>query len=485
MPRLPCRRRSPPVTPRPPRSTPSAVRVIGDPGEAALHPLRRIADRDEGAEHDPDVEPGGERPASGDRPAPARPGASRAGRPGCRCRLAQAGQVAVGASLLDLVEVVRRGTASRRTTSGPRRPPRAGATGCRCGSRPRRPPPSRPRSPRTGGRGRPARARLREAAPSSRARPPAAAPPRRQRRRRRLARRIPTASTATATARRPVRHSEPPGGRRRPRSARCTGRQANPPPIDRPVAMLAVRWTSTSTRARSSSGASGSPSPTGGSRRPPARRAGRRGARGPVVVKAQVLTGGRGKAGGIKLAADAHEAEERAKEILGLDIRGHVVRKLWVERASDIAKEYYLSLTFDRGAKRRSTCSRRGAASTSSRSPRRARGARPAPRRSPRGLPPVAGAAARLRSGRDRPVGAEADRGDRREAPRGVHPLRRDALRDQPADRHAGGRGQGARLEVHGRRQRALPSSRRSPRCATATPPTRSRRSRARSTSRT
>ena len=73
---------------------------------------------------------------------------------------------------------------------------------------------------------------------------------------------------------------------------------------------------------------------------------------GPVVVKAQVLTGGRGKAGGIKLAADANEAEERAKEILGLDIRGHVVRRLWVEQASDIAKEYYLSLTFDRGAKR-------------------------------------------------------------------------------------------------------------------------------------
>ncbi|MGL6279815.1 MAG: ATP-grasp domain-containing protein, partial [Gaiella sp.] len=72
---------------------------------------------------------------------------------------------------------------------------------------------------------------------------------------------------------------------------------------------------------------------------------------GPVVVKAQVLTGGRGKAGGIKLAANAREAEERAKEILGLDIRGHVVRKLWIERASEIAKEYYLSLTFDRGAK--------------------------------------------------------------------------------------------------------------------------------------
>ncbi len=72
---------------------------------------------------------------------------------------------------------------------------------------------------------------------------------------------------------------------------------------------------------------------------------------GPVVVKAQVLTGGRGKAGGIKLAATPDEAEERAGEILGLDIRGHVVRTLLIERASDIAKEYYLSITFDRGAK--------------------------------------------------------------------------------------------------------------------------------------
>ena len=72
---------------------------------------------------------------------------------------------------------------------------------------------------------------------------------------------------------------------------------------------------------------------------------------GPVVVKAQVLTGGRGKAGGVKLAANTHEAEEHAKNILGLDIKGHVVKRLWIEQASDIAKEYYLSITFDRGAK--------------------------------------------------------------------------------------------------------------------------------------
>jgi succinyl-CoA synthetase beta subunit len=73
---------------------------------------------------------------------------------------------------------------------------------------------------------------------------------------------------------------------------------------------------------------------------------------GQVVVKAQVLTGGRGKAGGVKLADDPADAEEKARGILGLDIRGHVVEKLWIERASEIAKEYYLSVTFDRGAKR-------------------------------------------------------------------------------------------------------------------------------------
>ena len=73
---------------------------------------------------------------------------------------------------------------------------------------------------------------------------------------------------------------------------------------------------------------------------------------GPVVVKAQVLTGGRGKAGGIKLAESPEDAESKAEEILGLDIRGHAVRKLWIESASEIAKEYYLSVTFDRGAKK-------------------------------------------------------------------------------------------------------------------------------------
>ena len=74
--------------------------------------------------------------------------------------------------------------------------------------------------------------------------------------------------------------------------------------------------------------------------------------RGPVVVKAQVLTGGRGKAGGVKLADGPKDAEQKAREILGLDIRGHVVHRVWIEQASEIAKEYYLSVTFDRGEKK-------------------------------------------------------------------------------------------------------------------------------------
>jgi succinyl-CoA synthetase beta subunit len=70
----------------------------------------------------------------------------------------------------------------------------------------------------------------------------------------------------------------------------------------------------------------------------------------PVVVKAQVLIGGRGKAGGVKLAPDEQALREHAGEILGMDIRGHVVRTLWIERASEIANEYYASVLLDRSA---------------------------------------------------------------------------------------------------------------------------------------
>jgi succinyl-CoA synthetase beta subunit len=71
----------------------------------------------------------------------------------------------------------------------------------------------------------------------------------------------------------------------------------------------------------------------------------------PVVVKAQVKVGGRGKAGGVKLAGNVDELRTHAGNILGLDIKGHVVKRLWIEKSSDIAKEYYASFTLDRANK--------------------------------------------------------------------------------------------------------------------------------------
>ena len=72
----------------------------------------------------------------------------------------------------------------------------------------------------------------------------------------------------------------------------------------------------------------------------------------PVMVKAQVHTGGRGKAGGVKFAATLEDVREHATNILGLDIKGHIVGRVWIEKASDIAEEYYASFTLDRSAKK-------------------------------------------------------------------------------------------------------------------------------------
>ncbi len=71
----------------------------------------------------------------------------------------------------------------------------------------------------------------------------------------------------------------------------------------------------------------------------------------PCVVKAQVLIGGRGKAGGIKVAKDRDEARQHADAILGMDIRGFTVHEVWIEAASEIDEEYYASIVFDRSAK--------------------------------------------------------------------------------------------------------------------------------------
>ena len=72
----------------------------------------------------------------------------------------------------------------------------------------------------------------------------------------------------------------------------------------------------------------------------------------PAMVKAQVHTGGRGKAGGVKFAATVDDVRTHAANILGLDINGHIVQRLWIEKASDISEEYYASFTLDRSAKK-------------------------------------------------------------------------------------------------------------------------------------
>ena len=69
---------------------------------------------------------------------------------------------------------------------------------------------------------------------------------------------------------------------------------------------------------------------------------------GTVVVKAQVKTGGRGKAGGVKLASSPEETQEKAAAILGMDIKGHTVHRVLITEASDIAEEYYFSFLLDR-----------------------------------------------------------------------------------------------------------------------------------------
>jgi len=71
----------------------------------------------------------------------------------------------------------------------------------------------------------------------------------------------------------------------------------------------------------------------------------------PATIKAQVKVGGRGKAGGVKVVADRSAAEQAARRILGLVIKGHTVRRLWVETATQIAREYYASFTLDRAAR--------------------------------------------------------------------------------------------------------------------------------------
>ena len=182
----------------------------------------------------------------------------------------------------------------------------------------------------------------------------------------------------------------------------------------------------------------------------------------PCVVKAQVLIGGRGKAGGIKLADGPRRGRASTPTaILGMDIRGHTVHEVWIEAASDIAAEYYASIVFDRAAKaplvhalHAGRHGHRGGRRATTRT------------RSPRlhvdpllGFQDFHGRRLAFEAG----VDADVVRPRRRAARAALRRVRRrggDARRGQPADRHARPRGHGARREGHARRQRALPPPR-------------------------
>ena len=133
----------------------------------------------------------------------------------------------------------------------------------------------------------------------------------------------------------------------RPTPARC---------LRRPRAAARLRagygacsWTCSSTRRGTSSPRTASRCcPAAWPRRPRRRRRSPREIGQTVVVKAQVKTGGRGKAGGVKLADNPEDAKARAQDILGLDIKGHIVHQVMVAQASDIAEEYYFSYLLDR-----------------------------------------------------------------------------------------------------------------------------------------
>ena len=143
-----------------------------------------------------------------------------------------------------------------------------------------------------------------------------------------------------------------------------------------------------------------------------------------------------------------------------MDINGHVVRKLWIEQASDIEREYYLSVTFDRGEKKALfMLTKEGGIDIEEVASERPEAFARLHVDPLEGFQPYQARRLIYAAGIEDPERAEADPRDRPEALRRVRRRGRDALRDQPVDRHARGRGQGARLEVHGRRQRALQAS--------------------------
>jgi succinyl-CoA synthetase beta subunit len=168
----------------------------------------------------------------------------------------------------------------------------------------------------------------------------------------------------------------------------------------------------------------------------------------PVMVKAQVKTGGRGKAGGVKYAATPDDAFTHAQNILGLDIKGHIVKKLLVSEASDIAEEYYISFLLDRANRTYlAMCSVEGGMEIEE-------VAATKPDR-------LAKVPVDATKGVDVAFAREiAERGHLPAEVRGVRRRRRHPGRGQPAGAHPRRSDPRARRQGHARRQRRLPAPR-------------------------
>ena len=206
---------------------------------------------------------------------------------------------------------------------------------------------------------------------------------------------------------------------------------------------------------------------------------------GTVVVKAQVHAGGRGKAGGVKLAKTPDEATEIATKILGMQIKGLTVEKVLVTPAADIETEAYVGIIVDRASKKRGVHGEprgrhrhRGSRGDDAREDPAAPG-RPALRPAA-----VRGDASWASSFTTTSKKARAAAKIMQQLYTRVHGERRSLAEINPLVDDAGRRGRRARREDGDRRQRARSPSRASPRCATRAPKSRAKSRRARRTSR-
>ncbi len=176
-----------------------------------------------------------------------------------------------------------------------------------------------------------------------------------------------------------------------------------------------------------------------------------------VVVKAQVKTGGRGKAGGVKLADGPADAYEKAERIIGMDIKGHTVHRVLIAEATDIKSEYYLSFLLDRANRTfLSICSVDGGMEIEELAHTNPDAIARVP------VSPLTGVdhakALEIVQGRPHPRGGRGGRRPRRRAAVGdVHRRGRDPRRGEPARAHPGRPGARARRQGHARRQRRLP----------------------------